>query len=647
MELFNNKVLMTTDLYPPQFSFDADNYNLKFDLKDERDLSRIEYRFIGAGIVGDEVGVGNYVPVYLSTKIPYNLPQEDLEYSIQYRILPRNSKYKIATYTDLIYKNNANCKYFVYGSEYGDDNKHSNSIYRYIGTEGTMTVPNKHNLVPTLVATLNEFPYVSSNTIEITTRESLIHLDLIKDGQKDQRIRKIRIGSNDFQPMTDQFSDLSNLTNVYGDFRYVSTRMFKNCPQLVLDPFVAEKAQSIGSQAFYNTPNVRKLILNVDNITEGTFDYSSSYTGYNDYQKILFTQKNLINNLDQQDLALGLLGLKNYTGGMLYTNPETNEVEKHLVFCGLDTNWWTDTVPLDDTIEFVEYTQHSNTDPTLKFHSNSQNILGMEIFIYSSNNMLKGARLWIPGDLRRSSGNVVDNYRDGNDFYISASLLEFDESVSSQTITIPGNSTDLSIILSGITAAGFNPTDRIYIRPITSNGLSENVYQYLYSGGSFVDQEPSTPIHEVGYTAGKTGYYTLSIDETWSRELGGPSATSYILYITLDEELENADKKLRVRLRSSESDSSIQKGINYQFTGLREEEYDLSSSQYWTINGRKVYAINLNDSIHYSIQNGNTLVDTHGQSGNIGTKVYAEIGYKGYPFRYTLPLKEKLTGTTS
>jgi hypothetical protein len=621
----NGKTILSNNLFPPQFSFEPDKSLMKFDLRDKRDNSKIEFRLNShtqQALSGKSINYKNLIP-------------EDIPFQISYDLIPENTKYKGMTARQWIWRNNIKCQNFKYYShkwtnnsssnfsndeaeESFDDKRIANAIYGYIGDGNKISIPEQHNFkkegedsyspIWTTFAHITEVPCVELNNnsfLQVETpskmKEFFIHHN---------RIESFDIKCSYFQPRyypsedngngKGQFEGLINLHTITMTGFLPSVcpaKTFKNCTSLSINCNWTSYITSLQDQAFYNTPNINRLKLRASQIDSGVFDYGEGISGYQNYQKVIFTYAETINGFDQYTLATN----NNYTGGMKYTNPETGVIENHQVFCGLRDATWRDTPPQDDTITM----DYDSDRDRFRFKSISDNVIGMKIMVKNPFGNLKAGRLWLPSDRNKDRGDTYwDCREDGNFFFLSNDRLYLGHSID---------------VVDGVS---YGPgTHRFEITPITCNGLSANTYVMTRDGVAIENEQPTTPIKKVIYTGGET-VCNIDINNGMYHRTLTYQSPQYHLWITFDENIEK--KTLMFQLY----DSSTKVGSL--------KTYDFSSSTQTPIRfgNRKVYVLDLK------------ALYPNDTDKLVGSSRKLRIYYNGYYGEYwDLPLNKVLTGT--
>ena len=306
MLLFNNKISLPALLQEPSFAFDPDLGKVVIRSKDFRDSGMFSIIYNGKITTVDSGGVLNYT-----------LPVYDIKYPISYYQIPSENKYQIKKYSSEFFINNPFCKNFRY--EGGWESTH---IYKYIGTESNIVIPDKHNLLNTLSAEITSFPKVSSNSITITTGLYMTTFNI-----KDTRITGFTVKSTEFIPQESQFDGLINLKTVSlsNELTTCPDRMFYNCKKLSLDPDFFKNITEFGDHALYNTYKQKVIRCSANRLESGLFDYDDEGV-----QKVIYTSALSINGLTNDTLITG-----DKTAGLLYESGE------HEAVCNITDKIWT------------------------------------------------------------------------------------------------------------------------------------------------------------------------------------------------------------------------------------------------------------------------------------------------------------------
>lgn len=576
MLTFNNRILRYGKLQPPLLAFDPDLKKIRF-LSRDTDTESVQYTL-------------NSVDNTLSTNTTadYSLPEIDKEYFLQCKSIsslysPSNIKeYKI-------FMNHERCNDFLYASY------SSGEIDRYIGTNSNIFIPDKHNLVNTTDAHLEEYPNISNKKLTLTAGRYLQRLYINEvNGLK---YTSISINSPEFLPREAQFKDFNELESLSlaSYLKYIPTEMLYNNTALYLPSDFFKDVSSVGVRALYNTPKIKIIRLKADTLQQSSFDGAG--------EKVIFTSADTINGLDQKTLTSNTA--LPYTGG------------KHQVYCGLNELDWTGESATDNIVNVLGYNNGSSIiikdglsiyPKCIGFKAN-KNVLGFFVKITSSNGSTKlSGMYYLPKNY--STGNNQDAVH--NDFYTSGNYKYFMVSAAQMYGT--------EIVTN---------TDRLTIQPIDMNGLSKNVYTYTIMGAD-ISVEPTEPIKKVVYTGGLKEA-TINIDNgAYTRDLVSTSPM-YYLYLVLDSNYPN----IMFRLLNSTGDAYY----NFSTSGSYEvtKYHDFTDDEYISVSGKRVYILELND-----------FIPKDKISNVLSSYPTLRAYYNGYSTPvYDLPLTRKLSGSTS
>ena len=613
----NDKTILPSRLYPPRIGFDGDYCEIKVRNTDLRDNPHIR-----CDINGVQYNLNN------DRKMAYYLPTIDKYYAAELTLTPTKDELKSYTTTFNIFKNNENCKYY----RYSGDNYESTDIYRYLGTEYRVVIPEKHNMVNTQSATLTEFPRVKSEIITITTPLYMSDFWIKEDritqftingtlNAKDYQFTELpnlervtgrtnRFSKHMFDGETKlsyvsltgaslvddyAFNDCTSLTevngltsitriNTYGftnctslinpridNCTIVGSYAFQNCKSLDMDPLTTAEIQTLGINSFYNTP-LKTVVLNTSTLPVGCFDYSE-----NPFQKVIFTKASTINGLDKWTLCNGT-----YTNGMLYDGGK-----KHQVYTELSEAAWENSPATNDKITLEYYTGYDTAGAfdgqalpknSFVFKAEDPNVIGLHITIKRSYGKKVNEVYWLPHMTGVSGTSIALSHavkRDGVKYFYVSGYQLYDM---------------------GLT----NVMDRITVQAIDRNGLMENSYRYLQNGTEVPEYDPTSPISKVLYLGTVTGMVTYSIDGNWTRTGSFPAAPHYLYITGVDPNFTNL---MGLLLFSRSSTSIVSPTTIYGLDGNLTQYFRLEDDpliEKFTVNGKTIYKIDLDN--YYSAE---------------------------------------------
>ena len=589
---FNDKYIATSrTIRLPKVAFDPDRYILQFTNMDFRLVPDLEYSLSSDGFMPN-TGTFKNALSYGSSMNPDQL------YELKYTVGSDDMLYKGATNIVAIFKNNINCKYFDYAS-YDDP-----SVIGYKDTNNVINIPAKHNLKITNYVTIEDFSAIQSDTIEVITNSNIDDFNC-----KDDRITKYTFNGT-LNAKSSQFENMPNLESIeINAFSNCPTRMFCNSPKLYIEPMTTRSISSVGAKAFFNTPNIKQVVINTNSILTDTFSYDDSISD-TDLGKAIFTKWPTLNNYDRKTIV-------STTGsaGMLYYDPNDGTTKTHQCFVGLIEDAWENDLPEDNTTKIIAMNDDSRNRWQLEFRSNDNRVIGMQIRVRRHNTTTYFASIrWLPNNKRLEYGDDIDDYFRKNvldyeypnskHFYLSDTELYGD--------TIP------------------NVLDVFEITPITRNGLSSNVYLSTINGN--IGEPANAPIEKVLYTGGVSGEYTININngdiEKTLTYVG--STGTYVVYLTLAT---NNRSVFFTLYNSSTGNYIAGKDGKYEYSYDFTDSYD--SGRYYSTGGREVYNLRLQDYFDAS---------------NLGpsSSLYLRMYYTGYTDTYyDLQLTKQLTGHTN